>query len=102
MDEAPPPGVIESPATPEIVKEETAVDEPQLNGDVQQDEERKYLKFYPYMTSKHFLPKLPKSFSNPLPSIQNPNFSDSINDSIQIFCGLLSSNFYKDQDVLFL
>ena len=83
MDEAPPPGVIESPATPEIVKEETAVDEPQLNGDVQQDEERKYLKFYPYMTSKHFLPKLPKSFSNPLPSIQHPTGSESIKNSTE-------------------
>ena len=80
MDEAPPPGVVESPATPEILKEENAIDEPQLNGDVQQDEERKYLKFYPYMTSKHFLSQLPKSFSTPMSSFQNIPRSRSLDN----------------------
>ena len=55
-------GVVEQPATPEVIKEENNEEEIQPNGDVQQEEESKYLKFYPYMTSDSFLPKLPIVF----------------------------------------
>ena len=93
MDEVPsaPPGVIELPATPELVKnidngvDDLEGDEKKLNGDIQdllEDEERKYLKFYPYMTSQYFLPKLPKSFSNPLPRPHHPPRSRSLDDNI--------------------
>ena len=45
-----------------MIKEENNEEEFQPNGDVQQEEESKYLKFYPYMTSDSFLPKLPIVF----------------------------------------
>ena len=45
-----------------MIKEENNEEEIQPNGDVQQGEESKYLKFYPYMTSDYFLPKLPIVF----------------------------------------
>ena len=60
MDEVKLPGVVEQPATPETGEN---TDEKQPNG----EEESKYLKFYPFMTSEYYVPKLPKSFSNPLP-----------------------------------
>ena len=39
-----------------MIKEENNEEE------IQQEEESKYLKFYPYMTSDSFLPKLPIVF----------------------------------------
>ena len=45
-----------------MIKEENNEEEIQPNGNVQQEEESKYLKFYPYMTSDSFLPKLPVVF----------------------------------------